>query len=976
MSLSVKNFADFFGALHDVEPFPWQTRLLEQVASDGKWPALLDLPTGTGKTAALDVALFHLALEAENGEARQAPLRIVMVVDRRTIVDQADERARGIRQRLREGSGILERVRKRLVVLSGDEHSPLQVTLLRGGMARDDAWAKTPNQPLIALSTVDQVGSRLLFRGYGVSESMRPIHAGLLGNDTLLLLDEVHLSRPFCDTLEAIESRYRTWAEVRLPDRSQFVQMSATPGGGVEAPFRLDSADKKHELLKVRLRAKRPVRLLEPIAVSGGEERRRQSLVQALAHEAASFVEPGKAIAVVVNRVQTARETFAVLNKKFGDAADILLVTGRMRPLERDRLERELRPRVKAGREDAPGAKPVVVVSTQCIEAGADFDFDVMVTECASLDAIRQRFGRLNRLGTRNCQGVLVVRGDAVAKDADPDPIYGSALAATWEHLRALGSEVDFGLAAFPMPEGEELDRLVSPRVEAPTLLPAHLDGWAQTAPAPEPDSEVALWLHGPSRGTPDVQIVWREDLTTEEMQHADDETVLDALVDRLSTCPPSVAEALSVPYHEALAWLTGRKTNVLSDVEGELQEEIGDDEAKQKDTVSRPAVAWRGERTQLVHVAGRRDDAIHPGDTLVVPSSYGGISITHRNWEPDATAPVDDLGEEALLRSRGRAVLRGIPLPEDDGSDVEDVQTARDYLEMLIASPVEQSDIRQRIARLLIKEFRGSRKPRVLRVSTASGTEPTSRLVVIGRGTYRKELLDPDTPADATTDEETSSFTGTAVVLSRHNQGVGARARDFATRCGLPERIVEDLALAGSWHDAGKADRRFQQLLRGGDAFSVTVASEPLAKSGLPPGDRNARQRARARSGLPVGFRHELVSIALMTASEPALREKPRDWELVLHLVASHHGHCRPLAPTIDDPKPVVVEFNGPEGTVQAGSDHQLARLDSGVSQRFWRLVRRYGWHGLAWLEAILRLADHRQSEAEQEEGHTEVPS
>jgi CRISPR-associated endonuclease/helicase Cas3 len=235
----------------------------------------------------------------------------------------------------------------------------------------------------------------------------------------------------------------------------------------------------------------------------------------------------------------------------------------------------------------------------------------------------------------------------------------------------------------------------------------------------------------------------------------------------------------------------------------------------------------------------------------------------------------------------------------------------------------------------------------------------------------------------ELTTDGDDSFCAGRAVSLSEHSSDVEAFAREYATRCGLGSWLAEHVALAAWLHDVGKADRRFQVMLRGGSEIEFFKDETPWAKSAMPRGARAARRLARERSGYPSGgYLHAVQSVAMLDGQKGTLVAQLKkhesanvpDLDLVLHLVASHHGECRPFAPVVIDDAPIKISLGGHSsrifGTIdlpEVPSNPNLHRLDSPLGDRFWALIAKYGWQELCWLEAILRLADHRASEEEQ---------
>lgn len=554
-------FSDWYRKRHPYAPFPWQERLAELVAA-GTPPGTISVPTGTGKTTI--IAVWQWAKEVG---ISGVPTRLIYVVDRRLIVDSVTDYA---------------------------DCLGCQVIKMRGGITIDDSWLMSPTQPTIIVSTVDQVGSRLLWRGYGVSPKQAPIHAALVGNDALLVLDEAHISTPFASTLEAV-SRLR--GASALP--WQVTLMTATPVKAGDC-LGLSQADRDHPVLRQRLQSSKLARLVKV---------EKDTFVATLVAETLALRAAGaRVVGVICNTTRHARDVFNQLPD------EKILLTGRIRPADKDAILTTYLPNILSGSRDRRG--PLFVVATQTIEVGADLDFDALVTQSAPLGALRQRFGRVDRLGQLGKSESVIVHQNLGADDECP--IYGKKLLKdTWNWLTKAGrgsgkhTRLDFGIDAM---DGscERSPPPVRDTTPVRDFTATDLRKLRQTLP-PVP-VDVTPWLHGDQTDAASVSLVWRSDL-------AEDDTASWPAI--MEASPAVLAEMMPSPLYEVRQWLG-----------------------------SRPVLASKG-------VVSGTD--IRPGDLVAVPCRYGGYGPW--GWEPESSAPVADIGNQVGARVR----LIGA----DEGTDI-----------------------------------------------------------------------------------------------------------------------------------------------------------------------------------------------------------------------------------------------------------------------------------------------------------------
>ena len=926
-------FEAFYRALNDREPFPWQARLARKVREDNRWPIEVGVPTGLGKTACLDIAVWWLASQAHSVPSRRyAPTRIWWVVNRRLLVDSTLKYASKLAAALDDPSSvelssdaardIITAVGDRLRSLSASSSArALEVIRLRGGV--ETHTPTDPSQPAVILSTLPMYGSRLLFRGYGSGRMRRPIDAAMAGTDSLVLLDEAHLAphlRTLCDALqECAHHGHDVLPQSR--SRPQLVALTATGGEPAASRFDLDKNDFDHAIVKERVDAPKPVELRECEAkdVAG-------KLAEAMRDLLDSATDPAAGI-VFANTPKTARQVFSRLKKLLGNGAEVMLLTGRAREREAENIRsRILDPEHGMASDRDHGVRRrrhLVVVATQTLEVGADIDAEYLVTEACGVRALTQRFGRLNRLGRHDHARAVYLHAPPPKRQRgtptnDPSewPVYGPEPAVVWQRLQEWSGEESEGLDLGSRHIKEVLGLPKDECGRAPEILYGLLWEWIKTTTPPPGEAPVEPFFSGIARSDRMVSVIWRAHIPDGD---GDPTGQHDSVGARLWPRAKD-REAVSVPI-----W--------------EFREALEQDEEVHRIASDRVTVERVGA------------DDLRPGDSLVLPVDRG--LLDEFGWEPSSRAsPVVDvslprnglpLDPVAIKRLSGVAlsdklIRTATGIPQEDGVDLD---------------PAEQ---RQAIERI-VDTLREADTPSGWRQEEWTDfVDSLNPVAVVPRGEVARFRVETTEKERSSDEFDERSLAANVESLDRHGEDVEKRAQTIANRLGVRRDLVDVVARAGRLHDIGKADERFQRWLDPrGDHPGVT-----LAKSDLP---RHSWNAARVAAGWPRGGRHEVLSARLVRQR----LDFDSEWgtgllrELLLHLVISHHGHGRPIVGPVRDeaPMPLADSIEGHPLTTSA----DLSHVDWDQPARFSRLNSEFGPWGLALLESIVRRADHAVS-------------
>jgi CRISPR-associated endonuclease/helicase Cas3 len=915
------------------------------------------------------MAIWLIARALVDGEARKKlPRRLVYVVDRRAVVDQATAEAEKMRAALDGAAGELK-------VKLGLIDRSLPISTLRGQYADNREWLADPAAPAIIVGTVDMIGSRLLFEGYGVSRKMRPYHAGLLGADALIVLDEAHLVPPFEKLLEAIEkggaADYGTDRQGALGPRDpkhreiippfRLLSLSATGRDREGGRFQLVADDHKDEIVSKRLDARKAV-TIQPL-------KDKQSVESAPAETAWRLSESGaNAIRCLIycDGREAAQKVFddlsncAAPEKKGAEPkANVELFTGARRYFEREETIRRLAPLgFIAGQKNQTG-RPAFLVATSAAEVGVDLDADHMVCDLVAWERMVQRLGRVNRRGEGAAKVIVIDPGPPPApkkpeepNDAEKRALLNYGALAVINHLRKTdGNAIDASPASLvdlksraASNDGirKTIDAATTPAPLRPALTRALVDAWSMTSLEEHTGRpEIDPWLRGWAEKTDrQTAVVWRAHLP---IRKRGEEATKKEVEDYFEAAPPHISEKLEMETYAVADWLIKRAGKFpnpgnsefdSSDADGEASGQSSSEFSDEMATVDTPERALRTNDIVAFALSPARElkrsyrlseldgdtkgkDALEKelaGAILIVDARFGGLS-GGLLAEKDSSAPrtADDGGEW---------------LPAPTGKDGKP--------ELLIKFRVRR--IKGEGAELNSSDEQSNEQHwretfRFAKEIEAEGKAVSSLVVEKWRGASTRE------------DERSVSRPQS---LAEHQSWAEAKAKKIAAGVGLQGAHADALAIAARLHDEGKKAKRWQR------AFNAHKADKALERP-------LAKTKGPIDFKLLDGYRHEFGSLPY-AQKDGALTRLPEDLqELALHLIASHHGGARPVIDTrsCEDAPPSALQ--------------QRAR---DVALRFARLQKQWGPWGLAWWEALLRAADQQASRDNDEAGRKKAGS
>lgn len=866
-------------------PFPWQVELYEKWFAEGKIPDSCNLPTGLGKTAVIAIWLIALMNHPD-----KMPRRLVYVVNRRTVVDQTTDEVEKLRTNLQRLKSVPNHARH------------LAISTLRGQFADNREWSADPSRSAVICGTVDMIGSRLLFSGYGIGFKAKPLHAGFLGQDVLLVHDEAHLEPAFQELLVAIEKEQREGerAEPMPWPKLRVMELTATSRGnekdGKEGHV-FGLTDSEKDIPEVI-----PSPPTEPIHHVWGRQKSKKALKchemedeNQLAEEIVGLAKDREgAVLVFVRMVKDVETIVKKLPKGLTEQ-----LTGTLRGLERDGMVNKpifqrFLPSSNRKKDVLPTPGTVYLVCTSAGEVGVNISADHLVCDLSTFESMTQRFGRVNRFGERDDTQIdIVYPKEFGKKDRKTGRVkvdeHGRRRQKTLELLKQLNGNASSAALGKLDPEACR-DAFAPP----PAILPATdilFDAWALTTIAPPlvrtplpGRPPVEPYLHGISDWQPlETYVAWRQEVWELRREFVDDNDLK-----QFQSFAAELLDDYPLKPHELLRDSTFRENNGIRSKLLELAHKNGGFPVWIQDVNGSVIV------TSLSEVA----DLPLTGRTVILPPEAGGLEI------------IDE-------RSSGQF----------DGSDY--VSEHRDLYDVADKWEDDKGPLRKRVWQDE-KVPIGMTLEREIKFKNPEGEdeEPTK----VWRWCVRKP-------------EAANERSRVAYPLVPHLEEVKDCASKMVGRLGLPNDLANAVVLAAWFHDLGKNRECWQHSIG-----NWNYPEQVYAKSGRLP-DGTVLRPCRFLKD----YRHEFGSVLdALDENHPhhaeLMKMSPDMRDLALHLIAAHHGRGRPHFP-VDE----VID--------RERDDEAAAVLAIETPRRFARLQRKYGRWGLAYLESLVRAADYAVS-------------